>query len=141
MAALNLYLDAALTTPATLPLAFNQDDQGDIPPHQRQFFLGSTDATGTLFQAASDPGIDAIVLSIVDAASGSGQPASSIKLATTQSGLTSATGGASLTLGTDISSGMAGAVEIWVQWDDTTGIAATDSNISIGLNEIAVTLP
>lgn len=141
MAELNLYLDASLTTPATVPLAFQQDDQGDTPAHQRQFFIGSTDETGTVFEAASDPGVDQITLSITDAASGSGQPASSIKLALTQVGLASATGGAALNLGTSIESGIAGAVEIWVQWDDSTETAATDTSLSIGLNEIAITLP
>jgi len=141
MAALNLYVDSALTTLATLPLVFTQDDAGVNPPHQRQFYLGSTDATGTVFEAASSPGLDQIVLSIADAAPGSGQPASAIKLATTSGGLASATGGASLNLGTSINSGVAGAKIVWVQFDDSTGTAATDNNISLAMNTLEVTLP
>ena len=139
MASLDLYLDAALTTPAAVPLVFQQDDQGSIAPHQRQFFVGSNDA-GALFEALSAPGVDPITLSITDDAPGSGQAAGDIKLASTQAGLTTATPGAALGLGTSISAGPAGAQEVWVQWDDTTGVQGTDLNLSLGLNAIKVTL-
>jgi hypothetical protein len=62
---------------------------GVITPHQRRFYLGNADG-GYIFQAASDPGVDPITLSVVDAVPASGQPASAIKLATTQAGLAGA---------------------------------------------------
>lgn len=139
MADLNLYLDAALTTLATIPLVFQQDDQGVADPHQRQFFIGSTD-TGALFEALSDPGVDQIVLSITDAAPGSGQEAASLKLASTLAGLATAVAGDPLNLGTVINAGAAGAKEVWIEWNDTTGVQATDLNLSIGLNALKVTV-
>ena len=140
MTTLNLYDDSALTTLATEPLAFTQDVLGTITPHQRRFYLGQP-TTGYRFRAHSDPGVDSIELSIVDAVPASGQPASAIKLATTQGGLASATGGAALDLGASILSGSANAVQIWVQFDDSTATVATDTNISLALNELRVDQP
>lgn len=138
MADLNLYLDAALTTLATVPLVFQQDDQGVTAPHQRQVFLGTNDAA--TFEALSDPGVDQIVLSITDAAPGSGQEATSLKLASTLAGLATAVAGDPLNLGTSISTGAAGAKEVWIEWDDTTGVQATDLNLYLGLNALKVTV-
>lgn len=140
MTTLYLYDDAGLTTLATLPLAFTQDDLGVITPHQRRFYLGNADA-GYIFQAASDPGVDPITLSVVDTVPASGQPASAIKLATTQAGLASATGGADLELAATILSGSVNAVQIWVQFDDATATAtvATDTDISLALSTLTVT--
>lgn len=138
MTTLYLYDDAGLTTLATLPLAFTQDDLGVITPHQRRFYLGNS-AAGYIFQAASDPGVDPITLSVVDAVPASGQPASAIKLATTQAGLASATGGADLELAATLLSGSVNAVQIWVQFDDATATVATDNNISLALSTLTVT--
>ncbi len=138
MTTLYLYDDAGLTTLATMPLAFTQDDLGVITPHQRRFYLGNADA-GYIFQAASDPGVDPITLSVVDAVPASGQPASAIKLATTQAGLASATGGADLELAATLLSGSVNAVQIWVQFDDATATVATDNNISLALSTLTVT--
>ncbi len=138
MTTLYLYDDAGLTTLATLPLAFTQDDLGVITPHQRRFYLGNADA-GYIFQAASDPGVDPITLSVVDTVPASGQPASAIKLATTQAGLASATGGADLELAATILSGSVNAVQIWVQFDAATATVATDTDISLALSTLTVT--
>ncbi len=138
MTTLYLYDDAGLTTLATLPLAFTQDDLGVITPHQRRFYLGNADA-GYIFQAASDPGVDPITLSVVDAVPASGQPSSAIKLATTQAGLAGAVGGAALELAATLLSGSVNAVQIWVQFDDATATVATDNNISLALSTLTVT--
>ncbi len=138
MTTLYLYDDAGLTTLATLPLAFTQDDLGVITPHQRRFYLGNADE-GYAYQAASDPGVDPITLSVVDAVPASGQPASAIKLATTQAGLATAVGGADLELAATILSGAVNAVQIWVQFDDATATIATDTDISLTLSTLTVT--
>ena len=138
MTTLYLYDDAGLTTLATLPLAFAQDDLGVIPAHERRFYLGNADA-GYIFQAASDPGVDPITLSVVDAVPASGQPASAIKLATTQAGLAGAVGGADLELAATLLSGSVNAVQIWVQFDDATAAVATDTDISLALSTLTVT--
>lgn len=140
MTTLNLYDDSALTTSATVPLQFDQDTLGAIAPHKRRFYLGNPTA-GYRFRANSDPGVDPITLSIVDAVPASSQPASAIKLALTEGGLATATGGAALGLGATILSGAANAVQVWVQFDDATGTVATDTDISLALNELVVDQP
>ena len=140
MTTLNLYDDAGLTTEATTPLAFAQDTLGAISPHQRRFYLGQP-TSGYRFRANSDPGVDSIVLSIVDAAPGDGQPATAIKLATTQAGLTGAVAGDPLDLGATLLSGSANAVQVWVQFDDATAAVATDTDVSLALNELLVDEP
>lgn len=140
MTTLNLYDDAALTTAATVPLAFAQDTLGAIAPHQRRFYLGNPDA-GYRFRANSDPGVDSIEMSIVDAAPAGGQPDTCIKLATTQAGLSSAVAGDPLDLGATILSGAVNAVQIWVEFDDATATVGTDTDLSLTLNELVVDEP
>lgn len=137
MPALNLYVDSALTTPATLPLSFTQDALGSMLPHQRLVYLGSVDS-GLKFEAESDPGVDQIVLSISDSMPGSGQPTTAIKLATSALGLATATAGASLNLGTQMLSGVPNAVPIWIQFDDSTAVIAVDTALKIALNALRV---
>lgn len=137
MPTLNLFTDAGLTTPATLPLAFVQDSLGALPAHKRNLFIGSVDPA-IKFRALSDPGVDQVSLQIVDTASGSGQPASAVKLALTEAGLASATGGAALNLGVQLLSEVANAVSIWVQFDDATAVVATDTAIKLQFNALEV---
>ncbi len=134
---LNLFTDSGLTTAATLPLAFAQDTLGVVTPHQRQFWLGSNDVS-LKFRALSNPGVDQVQLQIVDTGSGTGQPASAIKLALTQGGLASATGGAALNLGVQVLSGVANALSVWVQFDDATAIVATDTAMKLQTNLLEV---
>jgi len=93
------------------------------------FYVG-TPTTGTKIEDATNPGVDQIVVSVADATPGSDVEASHIKLALTEAGLSSATGGASLNLGTVINYGSP--VAVWFQWDNSTG-NATYPDISIGL--------
>jgi len=132
------YLDPAGTTPATLPLAFSQDDAGLLPPHQRRFYVMWPASGAWKFQANSDPGVDPITLSVVDSAPGSGQPASALKLALTQSGLATAVGGDPLDLGTEILFGAVNGVQVWVEFDDNTGVLANDASLSLALNTLTV---
>jgi hypothetical protein len=140
MPSVDLYIDSALTTLAAMPLTFAQDTAGATPPHQRVFYFVSKD-TGLTFYAQSAPTVDLITISIEDASPGSGQPASAIKLATTQGGLASATGGAALEIGASFDSGVENAVTIWVQFDDTTATAATDTAISLICSDLAYVEP
>ncbi|THF60900.1 hypothetical protein [Pseudothauera rhizosphaerae] len=118
------YLDAALTTPVTAvgPAELAQILGGGTV--DRQLWLGST-ATDRIFRAASDPGADPIMIEIDDVDAGTGQPASSLRLALTQAGLASATAGEALAVGTEIESGVANAVPFWVRWTpagETVGV-------------------
>lgn len=129
------YSDAALTVPITPPLNAPQADDGSTGPLDFVLYLGSATA-GKKFQAASNPGIDDIVLSVVDSAPGTGHPASEVKLAATLGGLDVATGGAPLDLGPQILSGAANAVPVFVRINDTTGVVATSTELSLQTNNV-----
>lgn len=116
------FTDAALTTPLSSAVVFVQDVAAPAP-QDRVIWLGATDAAKTLFDAA-DPGGTPITVSVQDAASGSGMPASAVKLAASSFGLDAAVAGAPLSLGLSISGGVAGAREIHIRvnWSSTTGV-------------------
>lgn len=59
------FTDAALTTPTT-GFATDQNADGTTPPVDRQRYLGSTTASRRL-RAASDPGTDPILVTVVNA--------------------------------------------------------------------------
>jgi len=94
------------------------------------FYVG-TPESGNKLQDATNPGVDPIELSIVDASAGSGVEASHIKLALSEAGLSSATGGAALSLGTSIAGGTGLAVHY--QWDNSVG-DSTYTEISLLLS-------
>jgi hypothetical protein len=128
-----LYKDSGLTQ----PFVPGTDFIGPVtdPPEDFVLYLGSTEETRQV-EAQSDPGVDQIVASVVDAASGSGLEATDVKLATTNGGLTAATGGASLSLGTSVLGGVANLVEIHIRVAFAAGGLASDQNVSIQLNTL-----
>lgn len=128
------YLDAGLTTPATA-LAAIQDTDGSAAPEDRTLYLGST-AAGRQFRAVSNPGVDPVVLSIADAASGSGVQPTHVKLATTAGGLASALAGQPLSLGTQLLSGVANAVEIHVRIDTPALSVGVYNDVSLALSNL-----
>lgn len=132
------FLDAGLTTAAAGNMVFQQNSDGSTGPVDKVVYLGST-ASAKKVQAASNPGVDQISISVVDAAAGSGHPASEVKLATTQGGLGGATGGASLNVGTQLLSGVGNAQPVWVRVQDSTGTPGTSTELSIQCNELTET--
>ena len=92
-------------------------------------YVGTPD-TAKKLQAASDPGIDSVTVSIVDATPGGGVEATHIKLAVSEAALSSATGGASLPLGANLTGGTA--YPVWYQWDNSVG-AGTYTEISLSI--------
>ena len=123
---LKAYLDAGLTTEATTAdMAAAASASADL-----QLWLGST-ASGMKFQATDDPGVEAIMIDIVDTASGGTLPDTAAKLATTQAGLASATAGASLSAGTTINSGVGNAFVFWLRMTDTLAAAAAQNNLKL----------
>ena len=128
-----LYLDAALTVPLAGPLLCAQRSDSSTPPIEHRLYVGSPQGARVL-KAASNPGADQIVAGVVDAASGSGHAAGEVKLALTQGGLAGAIGGASLNLGTAINSLAAGAISLWLQVDDVTGVVGLSTELSVQLN-------
>lgn len=112
---LAFYNDAGLTSQAT-SIVVTQAVDGSAAPVDRVVYLGST-ASGTVFEAASNPGVDNITVSITDSAPGSGVEAAHVKLALTNGGLSSATPGAALSVGTSINSGPGNGVAINLRVD------------------------
>jgi hypothetical protein len=97
-------------------------------------YFGAT-ATGLKVEANSDPGNDQITVSIVDADPGNGHEAAEIKLALTEAGLDTATGGADLDLGTSITSGTSNKKTIWIRATNAEG-SYYDLNLSLAINEL-----
>lgn len=136
MSTFQLFTDANLTIPFTGSLTAQQNVDGSTGRQDFSLYLGSNTA-GKLLKAESNPGVDQIVLSVVDAAAGSGHPASDVKLALTQGGLATATGGASLNLGTTIQAGVVNALRIWVGMTDSTQVVGTSTELSLTTNNLA----
>jgi hypothetical protein len=127
----HVYLDAGLTdqfddATDTLGASAINGGSGD-----GVFWVGIP-ATDQMLQAASDPGIDQLVVSIVDDDDQTGVDATDIKLALSAAGLDSATAGASLNLGATILGGSANAVPVYYRWANGTGAGVyTDISLSI----------
>lgn len=107
----NWYADAGLTVPLTRGDFVRGATPADV---NRLFYFGSP-ATGKKLQAVSDPGVDALEVSIVDASGGSGVAAAEVKIASTFAGLAGATGGAPLGIGPTVLSGPSNAVPVFVR--------------------------
>lgn len=134
---IGLYLDAGLTQPAAA-IAATQTSDGTAAAVDRAYYLGSPVA-GKQFQSASAPGADPIVLSLTDAASGSGVEAAHLRLATSQAGLAAATPGAALSLSHTLLSGVANAVAVWVRIDTPALADGAYEDVSFHTNSLVET--
>ena len=109
------YADSSLTVPLTsLEQAFTSD--GSDGAVDKLVYLGSTTSNKKLL-AGSDPGVDPIQFTVVDANGATGQLAADIKLALSQADLDTATGGAALSGPAQILSGVAQALPVWIRLD------------------------
>lgn len=129
--------DAALTQEITSgnPLVATHV-VGATDPVDDIIYLGSNAATMKL-QKSVNPGTDPVVLSVVDAASGSGSPATEFKLSLSNGGLSGATAGASLSLSHTLLSGVANAVPIHVRRTSALNVAGGYADVSMQM--LAVT--
>lgn len=134
------YHDSGLTSEITSgnPLTATQDTAGVLGAVDKTIYLGSTLA-GNKVQANSAPGTDPIVVSISDADAGTGAPATEFKLALTAGGLDTATAGASLTLSTSITSGVANAVPIYTRRDSALAAAGSYTDLTLTTNTLLET--
>jgi len=107
-----LYTDAALTAEFNGTLQTTHNTTGSTGRVDTVLYLGST-ATSKTLEADSNPGVDQITLTAADSAIGSGHEAAEIKMALSQAGLDSATGGAALAIGISVLSGVPGDLPIW----------------------------
>lgn len=133
MATFKFYNDSALTSEITGFVTATLNVDGSTGTFTKQVFLGST-ASGKTLQAESNPGVDNISISVVDAAPGTGHPASDVKLATTSGGIAGATPGAALTVGTSVLSGVGNKFEFWIGITDSTGVVGTSTELSLTTN-------
>jgi hypothetical protein len=126
------YHDSALTSEITSgnPLTAIQDAAGLLGAVDKIIYFGSTISANQI-QAASDPGTDAIVVSIADANAGTGSPAAEFKLALSSGGLAGATAGASLSLSHTVPGGVANAVPIHTRRDSALTVAGTYTDLTL----------
>jgi hypothetical protein len=135
---LKFYHDAALTQEVTAlnPINPSMDALGTIVPYvDKQVWLGSTTAD-MRYRALSNPGVDQIIVDVVDSGSGTGEPDTAIKLSLTSGGLAGAVAGASLNVGTQILSGVANAVSVWIRYDDQTGVVGNYTDVYPETNDL-----
>ncbi len=133
--AFDIFTDTALTTPAPSPLQFSHNSDFSDNPQDTQFFLGSLTASVKI-EADSNPGVDNIVISVADTTPSNSHEVTEIKLATTQGGLTAATPGASLTVGTVVNSGAANDFEFWMRVTNAIATVGTVTQLSISTNNV-----
>jgi hypothetical protein len=140
MANFNFYSDAGLTQPITTSVRKTSSlvFDGSSGNVDYTIWYGSP-VTGRVVQAATNPGSDQIVATVV-AATGTllpEQPDTFCKVALSQSGLDSAD--QDVPLGVSILGGVSNAVPIWVRenvaWGE--GTPATYNNLSIQTNPLA----
>lgn len=131
----SFFHDAALTQEITAlnPLTATQNTSGGLGPVDKVIYFGSpsTATPGTKAQDASNPGVTAIQVSVVDAASGSGAPATEFKLALSSGGLATAVAGDPLTLSTAVNSGVANAVPIYTRRTSALTVAGSYTDVSL----------
>lgn len=129
MSTFGLFSDAGLTVPvATLR---HYSTQGD-----RLFYFGSP-AAGKKLEDSASPGVADVLLSINDSAIGTGFAATSVKLASTSGGLSTAVAGDPLVLGTTVLSGVANALPVHMRFD-TTGGTVGDTYTDVALRLVSV---
>ena len=132
MPSFNFFSDAGLTTPATL-LDMAASVDGSTGAVTRTVYFGSASA-GRVLRAASDPGVDEIVLSIADSAPLAGTPVGDVTLALDPT-FSGRTAGSALSMGVQINSGVANAVPIYIKWHDSTGTLGVNTDVSLVMVE------
>lgn len=129
MASFGFFTDAGLTTPLSGTLDFAQAIDGSTGPQQAILYFGSA-AAGRVLRAAANPGVDPIMINIVDAASGTGSPAADVRLALDPT-FAGRAGGDPLSLGVQVSSGAPAAVPVYVEVLDSTGVIGINTDLSL----------
>lgn len=120
---LGFFNDAALTVPVTT-LTFIHAIDDSLPFVKQRVFLGSPTGTST-FQAASNPGVDDIEVSISDPNLPDGFDFDMVKVAASSLALDSAIPGDPFVIGPQILGGAGNGVEVWFQVIDTNLLQGT----------------
>ena len=122
------FADAGLTVPlnSSNPVAFAQLAAG--APVDRIVYFGSADV-GKKLQRATDPGVDALEVSVIDTDAGGGLPVTALTLALSSAGLDTATPGDPVSIGATINSGAANSVPVFVRADADSATPATFTDL------------
>lgn len=102
----------------------------------KKVYFGSTEAGKTLY-ADSNPGVDAIQVSLVDAFPGADMETAHVRMALSEAGLASATPGDPVSLGTSLSSGVANAVVLWVRFFASGLVPGLQNDLKLTTNALA----
>ncbi len=135
-----LYTDSALTTEFGGTLQFAHKADFSDNPQDGVLYYGNIDedpGDNQVMQqeALSNPGVDDIAVSIVDADVGSGHEADEITLALTAAALDTNVAGASLVLGTTLLSGVSEAVEVHYRVANAVDTPSVSSELSLSWTE------
>lgn len=128
MASFMFHTDVGLTTPLAGTFDFAQSVDGSTGAQVAILYFGST-AAGKTLRAASNPGVDTLVLAVVDGSTG-GSPATDVTLSLEPT-FAGRTAGAGLSLGVQINSGVSAAVPIYVRVQDSTGTIGVNTDLSL----------
>lgn len=133
MSSFTFYSDPGLTTLAGSMLDFTQSVDGSTGAVVRTVYYGST-SVGRTLRALSDPGVDPIILSILDSTPLSGSPLSDVTLALEET-FFGRSPGSPLSLGTQILGGVANAVPVYIRVLDTTETLGLNTDLSLAMVE------
>lgn len=134
------YTDAGLTTELAGNIIVDQNQDGSTGDVDGVLYFGSVASSKTL-QADSNPGVDQISLSLTDSnpSPGTTPEVLDVKLAATNGGLTAATAGASLDLGTALTSGVGNRVEVHYRMATATAPIGTYAELGLTTNTVRET--
>lgn len=127
------YSDAGLTTTVGSVADFAQSVDGSTGAVVRALYFGST-SVGRTLRAASDPGVDPIILSVVDSTPLGGSPVGDVTLALEATFFGRAPG-VPLSLGPQILGGVANAVPIYIRVLDSTATLGHNTDLSLAMVE------
>lgn len=131
---IGFFMDAGMSLPAGKLKAMQASD-GSSAAVDFVYWLVADDVDRTYY-AASDPGVDDIVVSVVDAAAGASMLPTTLRLALSAEDLATATPGAALAIGTEVLSGSVNAVAVHVRVDSAAIAAGIYENLSLATNPL-----
>ncbi len=125
--------DAACTQPieSLNELVAVQDGNNVLGPVTKPVWLLPAVSSGNVLEVSSDPGVDPVQISVYDAATGSGIPATDVKLALSTGALATAVGGAPLDLAPTLTGGVANAVQFYVRISSAVAVVGNYTDLSL----------
>lgn len=129
--AFGFYADAGLTLPLE-KLTFQQAADGSAAAFDAVAYFGAP-VVGSKVEAESDPGVDPVYIAFADATAGVGVTPLHARLGLTSGDLATSLAGEPLSLGTEVLSGVAGAVAVHVRVDTPALAVGRYTDVSLVL--------